>query len=71
MVEFMLIKGGGAQSDHAGGDGSDPERIVLQLRACLAVLDRIGAGIAAAHVDTAIQHLRRQFDLDVNTSGSD
>lgn len=39
------------------------QEIVATLLACLDKLDGIGARIAAAHVDTAVHALRRQFAL--------
>ena len=50
---------------------SEAESIMLQLLDSLGRLDRAGAPVAAAYVQTAIDHLRSQFDLDGNRSESD
>jgi hypothetical protein len=50
---------------------SDQDRanqLVATLTGCLAELDRIEAHIAGAHLDSALQALRRQFDLPSKAS---
>ncbi len=54
---------------HPGPD--NPADILTRLEACLEDLDRIGATLPAAHLATAIDHFRTQFDLPENASGSD
>jgi hypothetical protein len=49
----------------------DPQMILLRLISCLRDLDRIDARLPGAYVETAIQHLRSQFDLDEDRSASD
>ena len=71
MSEFMLITGGEGQTWPARPGSHDPGAILRRMIACLDDLDRIGASLPAIHLDAAIQHLRRQFDLDGDTSGSD
>lgn len=41
------------------------------LAKCLAALDEIGAQVAAAHVDSALHALKRQFDTDREGSTSE
>ena len=43
-------------------------QLVATLTGCLAELDRIEAHIAGAHLDSALQALRRQFDLPSKAS---
>jgi hypothetical protein len=78
MSEFMLI-----MSQDQTGQGptprprpqwppypasDDPATIMLRMLACLRDLDRIEARLSAAYLETAIQHLRGQFDLDGDSS---
>jgi len=69
MSEFMLILSAGEGRMWPPLPSSDdPQTILLRLVACLRDLDRIDAGLAAAYLETAIQHLRSQFDLDRDPS---
>lgn len=52
-------------------DPDSPAEILRHMEDCLAALDRIGAALPAVHLATAIDHLRAQFDLPENSSGSD
>lgn len=52
-------------------DAAKAESIMLQLLDSLNRLDGVGAPLAAAYVQTAIDHLRSQFDLDGNRSETD
>jgi hypothetical protein len=45
--------------------------IVEELQQKLAELDAIGAEVAAAHLDSAIQALRRQFQLNLEYSDTE
>jgi hypothetical protein len=45
--------------------------LVDALTKCLAELDSIDAPVAAAHLDAALQALRRQFGLSPNTSDTE
>jgi len=49
-------------------DASEAESIMLQLLDSLCRLDRAGAPVAAAYVQTSIDHFRLQFDLDEDIS---
>ena len=42
--------------------------VAEKLANCLEELDRLGADVAAAHVDSALQALRRQFDVQARAS---
>jgi hypothetical protein len=68
MSEFMLIMGTEkpAWPPYPGTD--DPTVILLRMLACLRDLDRIEARLSAAYLESAIQHLRSQFDLDGDSS---
>jgi hypothetical protein len=69
MSEFMLILPGGEKHMWPPIPSSDdPETIMLRLLACLRDLDRIDARLAGAYLESAIHHLRVQFDLDQDTS---
>ncbi|WP_298197419.1 hypothetical protein [Novosphingobium sp.] len=71
MSSFLFGKAGGVECmwSHPGPD--NPADILTRLEACLEDLDRIGATLPAAHLATAIDHFRTQFDLPENASGSD
>lgn len=72
MSEFMLILPGDPPA--TGRDASacgDPASVHDKMVACLAALDRLDAGIAAAHLALAIDHLRVQFNLGQDGSGTD
>lgn len=47
------------------------EKLSETLMQCLVALDEIGADVAAAHVDSALHALRRQFDLPDEDSTSE
>lgn len=67
----MLIRGSGAEHWQLGSGSDDPQAILRQMMACLQDLDRIEAGLAAVHLETAIQHLCRQFGIEPDSSGTD
>ena len=71
MSEFMLITGTEKPMWPPVPSSDDPETIMLRMLACLRDLDRIDARLAAAYLETAIQHLRSQFELDGDSSGTD
>jgi len=52
-------------------DTGEAESILLQLLDSLNRLDGIGAPVAAAYVQTAVDHLRGQFNLDEHRSETD
>jgi hypothetical protein len=52
-------------------DNPAPVAVLRQLDQCLAALDRLGAGVPAAHLAMAIDQLRIQFNLDRDGSGTD
>lgn len=45
--------------------------IIEDLSRLLENLDRMGAAVAAAHLQAAIDAMRREFQLDGNTSTAD
>lgn len=47
------------------------QNLVETLHNCLVELDQVGAQIAAAHVDSALHALQRQFGLRRNNSNPD
>lgn len=47
------------------------EAVLTELQVCMAKLDELGAFLAAAHLDTAIDALCRQFALARKTSDTD
>lgn len=49
----------------------DPSQLLLVLENSLRDLDRIGASLSAIHVATAIEELRRQFDIPSDPTESD
>jgi len=53
------------------GRTQDVEIIAQRMEACLRELDRINARLAAVHLETAIRHLRVEFDLDPESSEMD
>jgi len=63
----MTIASGACQPQSA----DDAESILLQLLDTLNRLDRIGAPLAAAYVQTAVDQLRSQFNLDEHRSETD
>lgn len=72
MSEFMLIlSGGGGRLWPTIPSSDDPETIMLRMLACLRDLDRIDARLAAVYLETAIQHLRAQYNLDGDVSETD
>lgn len=71
MSEFMLIRGDAARMWPPQPSTDDPEKIMLRMLACLRDLDRIDARLAGAYLETAIRHLRTQFDLEDDSSGTD
>ncbi len=72
MSEFMLILPGGEKRMWPPIPSSDdPETIQLRLLACLRDLDRIDARLAGAYLESAIHHLRAQFDLGEDISKTD
>ena len=72
MFEFMLILPGNAPSTgQASSLCGDPASVHEKMVACLAALDLLDAGIAAAHLALAIDHLRVQFNLAQDGSGTD
>jgi hypothetical protein len=44
------------------------QKLVETLTGCLSELDAVGAQIAAAHVDSALHALQRQYGATLNTS---
>lgn len=44
------------------------EKLAEVLTNCLSELDQLNAHVAAAHLDSALHALSRQFDLPVNIS---
>lgn len=71
MSEFMLITPPPVMEPPHPDAGTDPEKILRHLLACLKSLDNLGAQISAAYLDTAIHHFRDQFAPGSDTSGSD
>ena len=72
MSEFMLILPGGTASPEAAGEPDvDPKILVRKMELCLAGLDRLDAGIAAAHLAMAIDQARIRFDLGRDDSETD
>lgn len=75
MSEFMLIKpGSGPDGQPLPGPlppADNPAAIARALATCLAALDRIEAGLAAAHLAMALDQLRIQFNLKEDGSGTD
>lgn len=71
MSEFMLIRGETARMWPPEPSTDDPERIMLRMAACLRDLDRIDARLAGAYLETAILHLRAQFNLEDDRSETD
>ncbi|MBC2669401.1 hypothetical protein ACFOON_16550 [Novosphingobium piscinae] len=71
MSRFMFARTGGVECMWSNPDPDSPAEILCRLEDCLAALDRIGAGLPAVHLATAIEHLRAQFGLPENSSGSD
>jgi flagellar biosynthesis regulator FlbT len=47
------------------------QKLVDTMTSCLAELDSIDAHVAGAHLDAALQALRRQFELARNISNPD
>jgi len=48
-----------------------PRQVLEFMDECQLHLDLLGAGVAAAHLDLAIEMLRNQFDLKENSSAFD
>jgi len=71
MSEFMLIQGPKMPIWPPNPSSDDPATIMLRMLACLRDLDRIDARLPAAYLETAIQHLRRQFGQDGDSSVTD
>lgn len=72
MSEFMLILSGREKPMWPPlSSSTDPETILLRMVACLRDLDRIDARLAAAYLESAIHHLRIQFNLDDDSTKSD
>jgi hypothetical protein len=72
MSEFMLIlPGRDIRVWPQAASTTDPEMLALRLAACLRDLDRIGAYLPAAYLETAIRHLRGQFGIGGDCSGTE
>ncbi|WP_236554710.1 hypothetical protein [Novosphingobium sp. 9U] len=52
-------------------DSDRAKNLADDLAACLVALDELGANIAAAHLDAALNALRRQFNLPEEISTTD
>lgn len=71
MSEFLLIQGNTGEAWAAQATTDNPAKILLRMIACLRDLDRIGAHLPAVYLETAVHHLRNQFELDEDSSGTD
>jgi len=71
MSEFMLIKGPPGPVWPPEPSTADPESILLRMLGCLRDLDRVDARLPGAYLEMAIHHLREQFGLGGDSSGTD
>lgn len=71
MPEFMLIRRDKPPMWPLEPSSDDPQAILLRMVSCLRDLDRIDARLAGAYLETAVQHLRSQFNLADDISETD